>query len=661
MIKVSDEFRKALDDENRNFSGSCTVTLTDGQVIQINDGDILEGGFKFDEATSNSGTFDVGSAIAKKFTLSLNNYYGNFSDLDFTGAEVSDIGISLSIPSGKNETIEKGIFTVSDTTYDNGEITLECLDNMHKFDKAYKNSTLTYPATLLQIVQDACKCCDAVLATDSLQFEYYDYIIKERPDDESITFRDVLTWVGQISGHFWKCNAKGQLAAGWYDMDALEKDKNVHTFGLGSITDVTADTDDVVITCVKVVTEDANMNQITVQSGTDGYACVIDGNKFITSENASEVVDIMGERIVGLRFRPLSASILQDPTVEAGDGAVVYDTETLSYKTFITNVVFSLDDDTQLSNDAESALRNSSERFSEATKIYQSLKSHIKRNKTEWEKAYEELKKGMDSKSGLYPVLQTMDDGSTVLNFCNTPALEDATVVVRLNAEGWGMSTDGGKTWNIGALVDGTVIAKILDAIGINANWVDAGTMLADRIKGGILSLGGSEDVNGIANIYDESGKLRTIIDKSGISNYDYGIHEFIPYHYRTEHCEVTIEQSDFVGGGTAVCTASMEYLILKETALSAEFAAYVQGYDNGNAKVIASIKSIVSPGTPSSNGVYALGTFGVGEVKFYKDDMKSLCMSVKVECSYINYGFNNMSPRYLPPTSLTLNIDIVY
>lgn len=127
--------------------------------------------------------------------------YDDFTEYDFTGAEISNIKVSLSL-SGKTEAVSKGVFTVNDTSYDGDIITLECLDNMHKFDVNYSKSNLIYPATLLQIVQDACRCCGVTLATDSLQFEYYNYVIQKKPDDNTMTFRDVLTWVGQISGHF---------------------------------------------------------------------------------------------------------------------------------------------------------------------------------------------------------------------------------------------------------------------------------------------------------------------------------------------------------------------------------------------------------------------------------------------------------------------------
>lgn len=521
MINASAAFKAALENDNRNFSGSCTITLTSGKSIPIDDSQLWDNGFVINDSTSSTGGFDIGSAIVQKFTLRLNNMYDDFTEYDFTGAEISNIKVSLSL-SGKTEAVSKGVFTVNDTSYDGDIVTLECLDNMHKFDVNYSKSNLTYPATLLQIVQDACRCCGVTLATDSLQFEYYNYVIQKKPDDNTMTFRDVLTWVGQISGHFWKCNKSGQLSAGWYNMSDLSAGRNIHTLQTNVVTDVNVDMDDVVITCVRIVTEDENSNQVTFQSGSDGYAVVIDSNKFINKDNAAEIASMVGGRVVGLRFRPMTVSSLQDPTIEAGDGAIVYDRKLKSYKTFFTNVVFSIDADNQMSNDAESALRNSAERFSEASKIYQDLKKHLNKNKTEWEKAMEELEKAMKEQVGLYPVIKTLDDGSKVYYMCDHQTLEESQVVFELNGKGWAVSTDGGNTWNAGLLVDGTMITKILDSIGINADWINTGAFTVLDSDGNIMfkadTATGRVDI--VANSFQLRGKTLEEIAKESTKNY---------------------------------------------------------------------------------------------------------------------------------------------
>lgn len=524
MINVSTAFKAALEDDNRKFSGSCTITLNGtgrSTSVNIDSSQLWDNGFVVDDSTSNTGGFDIGSAIVQKFTLRLNNMYDDFTECDFTGAVISNVKVSLDL-GDKQESVSKGIFTVNDTSYDGDIITLECLDNMHKFDISYEKSNLTYPATLLQIVQDACRCCGVTLATDSLQFEYYNYVIQEKPDDSTITFRDVLTWVGQISGHFWKCNKSGQLSAGWYNMSDLSAGKNIHTLQTNVVTDVNVDMDDVVITCIRIVTEDENSNQVTFQSGSDGYAIVIDSNKFINKDNAAEIASMVGGRVVGLRFRPMTVSSLQDPTIEAGDGAIVYDRKLKSYKTFFTNVVFSIDADNQMSNDAESALRNSAERFSEASKIYQDLKKHLNKNKTEWEKAMEELEKAMKEQVGLYPVIKTLDDGSKVYYMCDHQTLEESQVVFELNGKGWAVSTDGGNTWNAGLLVDGTMITKILDSIGINADWINTGAFTVLDSDGNIMfkadTATGRVDI--VANSFQLRGKTLEEIAKESTKNY---------------------------------------------------------------------------------------------------------------------------------------------
>lgn len=524
MINVSTAFKAALEDDNRKFSGSCTITLNGtgrSTSVNIDSSQLWDNGFVIDDSTSNTGGFDIGSAIVQKFTLRLNNMYDDFTECDFTGAVISNVKVSLDL-GDKQESVSKGIFTVNDTSYDGDIITLECLDNMHKFDISYEKSNLTYPATLLQIVQDACRCCGVTLATDSLQFEYYNYVIQEKPDDSTITFRDVLTWVGQISGHFWKCNKSGQLSAGWYNMSDLSAGKNIHTLQTNVVTDVNVDMDDVVITCIRIVTEDENSNQVTFQSGSDGYAIVIDSNKFINKDNAAEIASMVGGRVVGLRFRPMTVSSLQDPTIEAGDGAIVYDRKLKSYKTFFTNVVFSMDADNQMSNDAESALRNSAERFSEASKIYQDLKKHLNKNKTEWEKAMEELEKAMKEQVGLYPVIKTLDDGSKVYYMCDHQTLEESQVVFELNGKGWAVSTDGGNTWNAGLLVDGTMITKILDSIGINADWINTGAFTVLDSDGNIMfkadTATGRVDI--VANSFQLRGKTLEEIAKESTKNY---------------------------------------------------------------------------------------------------------------------------------------------
>lgn len=58
---------------------------------------------------------------------------------------------------------------------------------------------------------------------------------------------------------------------------------------------------------------------------------------------------------------------------------------------------------------------------------------------------------------------------------------------------------------------------------GFIADFIVAGTMLADRIKGGTLTLGGKNNGDGVAKILDESGKTVVTIDLNGIKTENLG------------------------------------------------------------------------------------------------------------------------------------------
>lgn len=190
----------------------------------------------------------------------------------------------------------------------------------------------------------------------------------------------------------------------------------------------------------------------------------------MTQEEAEKLLSL------GLRFRPVTLEVKADPRIEAGDGAVIYDGKK-KYKTFLTNCTFSIDGDTQIKNEAESAMRNSAEHFSKGTQAYRNLRKQLKKNKTEFEKALGDLAKQMQDSKGLFPITVEQEDGSSILYFCDTPKLEDAKVVIKLSSAGWAMSTDGGETWNVGALVDGEMIAKLLAVQGVNADWINTGAL----------------------------------------------------------------------------------------------------------------------------------------------------------------------------------------
>ena len=92
--------------------------------------------------------------------------YGILINNSLTVAEVNAMlvgtlnGIQVKSLSGNNTSFEMlpiGIFNIDDwTDNDDNTLTIKCIDNMSKFEFNYDGSSLTYPATLLTVLQDIC-------------------------------------------------------------------------------------------------------------------------------------------------------------------------------------------------------------------------------------------------------------------------------------------------------------------------------------------------------------------------------------------------------------------------------------------------------------------------------------------------------------------------
>ena len=563
MRNVSNAFRNELYNDNRNYIVSCDITFSDGTKKTVTNAQIWSGGFKVEDSVSGSNNFEIGAAIVGKFTLVLNNIYDDYSDYDFYGAEISNVKCGLKLPDGTTESVSFGKYTVDEPKYNGSIITLTCLDNMSKFDRPYSESNLTYPATLGQIVRDACNICDVPLASDSATFDNDDYVVDTRPDDNT-TFREVLSWAGQISCHWLKCNNNGQLSLRWYDRETYDKlfgvydagnfnddiekdtvdagtfanpaDGGVIDFGtfsdsekyhhIYSTTSTDMSTDDVTITGIRVTErapEDAeDQEDIVYQYGEDGYVLGIEGNEFIQSGKGSQVASYLGGKIVGLTFRPLSLTCLSDPTIEAGDLAIFTDRKGRSYKTLITSTTFQAKNYQKVSCDAESPSKKNASRISKYTKVYQDLKNNLKRQKTAWEQAIEDLDNRLTNSSGLYSTIEQQEDGSNIYYLHDKPTLEESEIVWKMTAEAWGVSTNGGETWNGGMTVDGDVIARILTSIGVNADWINTGALVIQDADGNIMFRADVDTgiVDIIANTLSIRGKTVEEIAQDNLSDY---------------------------------------------------------------------------------------------------------------------------------------------
>ncbi len=548
MINVSNLFKEELNNGNRNFLAYADITLKDNTVLKLDPSDIWSNGLGNEENVSSPSSFDIGSAIINKCTLVINNIYDKYSKYDFEEAKVHlSVGLKLS-----NETIEKvnlGYFNVNEPKYNGALITLECLDDMAKFDKKYSESTLMYPATLLQIVQDACSKCNVVCGI--ADFENGDYIVEERPSDEALTFRQVLAWVGQIACMWFKIDKLGKLSCGWYETQTTE---NTHV--ISSISTMSVCTDDVVITGVQVTEYNTNPEEQSnsYKEGTDGYVLSIQNNKLINKGSAQEIAQMIGRKVIGLRFRPMNISFQSNPTIEAGDNVNIVDYKGKTFKTFVTGNRFTVGSLQSIECGAKSPQRNSADRFSQLAQDYIEAQKEIIKEKTEREKAIENLQQTLGDSSGMFITEEKQPDGSTITYIHDKPTKEESKNVIKVTSEAIGISNDGGKTYPYGLFLTGDIIARLLYAVGIDADYIRAG-ILSDKTGKNFWDLETGEFNMSSTSLIVDGSTLDDLIDSfkleihknhPSMQNYDPNTQEYTP-DYITE--PLVLSPSTELGG----------------------------------------------------------------------------------------------------------------
>ena len=546
MLDISTEFKNELYNDNRKFLPYVDITLSDGTLLNLDKSDVWQNSFKVEDATSASNKFTIGAAVTGKLSVTLNNIYDKFSEYDFADAVVvAYVGLQLS------NTIEKvrvGTYIVDEPSYDGSTISLSCIDYMSKFDKPYTNSSLQYPAALNVILNDACTNCGVSLLSSN--FPNYTYTVARRPKDDAMTFGDIVAMVAQIAGCWAKMDAYGRLKLGWYEMSIFEQNNSLDggTFRTtttpysdgdsadgGNFTDYSSgnsvdggtfadqvkfhhiystksfsvSTDDVVITGVKVTEEfeeTETEKRGTYLAGNDGYVIDVSGNALIQKGQAQAVATYLYGRVGGMRFRPLSVETLANPSIESGDIAYVTDRKQNTYQSFVSTRTFTLGGSESITCDAETPSRNNTTRFSEMTKAIVKARNETQKQISAYDMAVQQLTNLMTQSFGVFKSEEVLDDGSVIYYMHDKPERANSSTIWKMTADAFAVSTDGGKTWNAGFDSSGNAVVNVLNAIGINADWINAGTITGRKINNGSGTFTVDESGNCIANKLTANG-----------------------------------------------------------------------------------------------------------------------------------------------------------
>lgn len=588
MISANKAFKSQIRKVNY-----ADIILRDGTVLNLEPSDFILGGFSMTDETT-TGKFGVGSAVGKTISLTIANHTNKFSMYDFYKAIIY-MYVSVTLEDGTVLKERKGKYYVINPTSPGDVIVLSGVDSMHLFDKPYNAST-PYPATLQSILSDCCLDCGVNIGFG--QFDNYNFVVENKPED--CTYRQVVSWVAQIAGYNARISNNDYLELVWYDiksMDILNGGKffsydetdtydggdfasytDTILFDGGDFTDpipenvtriksISVSTDDVKITGVMVKYDD-----VEVLEGEEGYCITISDNDFVAGKE-KEVAKYLFNRLKGFEFRPLSCQIANNPLIEPFDSVYVYDRKGNIYFSFINSVSYSISGFTTIACKAEDPIRNESSYTSEEAKAVVKERRRTRAELSNYDKAVQNMNMLAANAMGLYRESETLEDGSVIYYQSNRPIAKNESgkcefvansVVYKMTGDGFFVSTDGGKSYTSGFDPQGNAVLNVLSAIGITFDWA----------KGGTITLGGNDNVNGSLILLNSSGTVIGKLNKEGLwakNGYFEG--------------DVVSTNAKITGGTIHISTSSKDYssIILTHNSYSSSLSPGGLTLVNGN------------------------------------------------------------------------------
>lgn len=279
-----------------------------------------------------------------------------------------------------------------------------------------------------------------------------------------------------------------------YDGGHFGDRDNTHV--LGSLYDLTVDTDDCMITGVSVLlSKSDNINatddteDYTKTLGSAGYVIRIESNPLIeTVGNADSVCSYIYDILNGMRFRPLSASILENPAVEAGDAALVIDRYDNTYACYLSRVTYTSSAATSISCDSVPSMQNLKARYGEAEKTRAFIQRSFDKSMTDAESAMSTILTALATTMGLYQYTQSDGHGGTIYIYGNKNTLAASNIRWKFSAGAVMVSSDYGVTWNGAFSSDGIAVLQEVYAVKVNADNIVAGTITGRTISGGTIN-----------------------------------------------------------------------------------------------------------------------------------------------------------------------------
>lgn len=453
-------------------SVNILCTPTKGTAFNITDKDII-GAVTVDWSSVTGSKLDLGSACMSELSFTLENTDGTFDDKVFEGAQLY---VTTSFPAGSTkETVPIGYYTVDSPPRKLRSIKITAYDRMAKFNRAY-DSELAYPATLYQIVADACTKCGVSqkLPTNTL---HRGVSIPKRPEADNLTYRQVLVWAAELMGVSLYIDYDGKLTGGWYATNAKHaviKASDRFTSGNTNFAE-----NNIVFSGVRIVGNDENKTEYL--AGTKDYAFNIEGNLLVQSDmNLSTLATELKTARCSLTYTPMSCTTHSFPHLRPLD-VMNFETAQGTKKVVLTNVKWqSQNRCTKLEGKGETATQSGYATMGAFTPKQQAILEQTRAQQAaqinDFEQATLALNETIANSMGLYVTRKADSNGAVITYYHDKPTLEGSNTIYCRNAGGYAWTNNGwnngSPNWEYGVSKDGDAVIRSIAANKISASYI---------------------------------------------------------------------------------------------------------------------------------------------------------------------------------------------
>lgn len=381
---------------------------------------------------------------------------------------------SMWIPIGK-------FYVESISKKENKKCSLKLIDKTKFLEKTYI-PTIEFPATFKEIVQD-------ISIQTGIFLENYTSInenIAIEKFETKYSHKEILNYISECECGYFIVNRLGNL-------QLLRFNKNL-TKTIDKYKEFKPAENYITVKKVKYGE--------TVLGVEEGHTIELSNNNpFITESILQNIYN----QIVDFKYMPYTLKLIRgDIAQDILDYITVKDTNNNNFNTYVFNNSWTFNGALQqnMSAKGENTLKNTYSAKGFINKTLERIEKELIPNTLE--QAIENATELLTQFNGGYVVKKEGE-----LYISDNEDLSKAVKIWRWNINGLGYSSAGvNGPYGIAITMDGSIVA----------NYITSGSMTADRIRGGILKIGGINNVNGEIQVADKQGNELVKINLEGIT-----------------------------------------------------------------------------------------------------------------------------------------------